>query len=125
MRSRLDSGLRHLYKPRPLLLVVALASAGVHAENMGGVNLPDEAVKVGENRYRVKGDFKGTLKHYQAAYPPGAYPRRHIVNQPGVKAVHIVNPSGKGFEGINIYEANDEVRIYVVRSTPEPKPGAK
>jgi Na+-transporting NADH:ubiquinone oxidoreductase subunit NqrC len=29
--------------------------------------------------------------------------------------VHIANPSGKGqWEGLNIYEANDEVRIYVV-----------
>ena len=31
-----------------------------------------------------------------------------------MKAVHIVNPSGKKFEGLNIYEANDEVRIYIV-----------
>jgi hypothetical protein len=125
MRVCLDSWVRHLYKPRPLLLVVALASAGVHAENVGGVNLPDGAVKVGENRYRVKDDFKGTLKYYQGVYPPAAYPRRPVVNQPGVKAVHIVNPSGKGFEGINIYEANDEVRVFIVRGTPEQRPGRK
>jgi hypothetical protein len=43
------------------------------------------------------------------------FPRKPVVNQPGVKAVHISNPSGRGaWEGLNIYEANDEVRIYVV-----------
>ena len=36
------------------------------------------------------------------------------MNQPGVKAVHITNPGGKGWEGLNVYEANDEVRVYVV-----------
>ena len=49
------------------------------------------------------------------ALPATQYPRKSIVNQPGVKAVHIANPSGKGaWEGLNVYEANDEVRIYVV-----------
>ena len=116
MSSRLDSWLRRLYKPRPLLLLVALASAGVSAEQVNGVNLPDGATKVGEDRYKVRDDFKGTMKHYQAAYPPGAYPRKVVVNQPGIKAVHISNPSGKGWDGLNVYEANDEVRIFVVRS---------
>ena len=36
------------------------------------------------------------------------------MNQPGVKAFHIANPSGKGWEGINVYETNDEVRVFVV-----------
>lgn len=116
LRSRLDRWFRDLYKPRPLLLVVALASTGVSAEQVGGVNLPDGAAKVGEDRYKSRDDFKGTMKHYQSVYPPGSFPRKVIVNQPGIKAVHISNPSGKGWEGLNIYEANDEVRIYVVRS---------
>jgi len=37
-----------------------------------------------------------------------------IVNQPGIKAIHIANPSGKNFEGLNIYQTNEEVRIYIV-----------
>ncbi len=59
-------------------------------------------------------DFDTTVKHYKPVYPPANYPRTMIVNQPGIKAVHIANPSGKGFEGLNIYQTNEEVRIYIV-----------
>lgn len=76
--------------------------------------LPDGAQRVGENRYRTHLKWEETRKFYKTAYPPGAYPRKSIINQPGVKAEHLVNPSGKKFEGLNIYEANDEVRIFVV-----------
>jgi hypothetical protein len=105
-----------LYKARALVVVGLLlqGSAG-WAEVVGGVQLPDGAQKVGENRYRARGDFDGLLKYYRSVYPPDRYPRRSIVNQPGIKAVHISNPSGKNFEGLNIYQANDEVRIYIVR----------
>ena len=93
------------------------------AEVVSGVQLPDGAEKVGENRYRAPGDFEATLKFFKTNYPPGQYPRKMIVNQPGVKAIHISNPSGKKWEGLNIYEANDEVRIFVI-CAPE-KPVAK
>ncbi len=80
-----------------------------------GAPLPESARKVAEHRFRAASDFDGTLKFYKTALPATQYPRKSIVNQPGVKAVHIANPSGKGtWEGLNIYEANDEVRIYVV-----------
>ena len=113
--------------------MAALWVTAAGAETVSGAQLPDGAQKVGENRYRAPQDYEETLKYYRTVYPAAAYPRRPIVNQPGVKAVHIVNPSGKNFEGLNIYEANDEVRIYVVpvQSTakaakPEPKkPGRK
>lgn len=89
--------------------------AGVaHAEVVGGVQLPDGSQRVGENRYRAPGDFEDTVKYYRAVYSVSGYPRKSIVNQPGVKAVHISNPSGRNFAGLNIYEANDEVRIYIV-----------
>jgi hypothetical protein len=65
------------------------------------------------------------MKYYRSVYPVNAYPRRSIVNQPGVKAVHIVNPSGKNFEGLNIYEANEEVRIYIVPAQSAVKPAAR
>ena len=80
----------------------------------GGAQVPDNAQKVAERRYRTRNDLEETLKFYKKEYPPNAYPRKSIVNQPGIKALHIVNPSGKGFEGLNIYVANEEVRIYVV-----------
>lgn len=104
-------------KHASLITLAALISNAALASNEGGVNLPDGARKVAENRYKSPSDFEYTMKHYKSAYPPQQYPRKDIVNQPGIKAVHIVNPSGKGWEGLNIYETNDEVRIYVVRDT--------
>ena len=55
------------------------------------------------------------MKYFKTAYPSAQFPRRTIVNQPGVKAIHLTNPDGHGgWVGLNIYEANDEVRVYVV-----------
>ena len=114
----LDTLRRRLYKARALAVaaVVGLAPVVAVAEVVGGVQLPDGVQKVGENRYRAREDFERLMKYYRSVYPPDRYPRKSIVNQPGIKAVHIANPSGKNFEGLNIYEANDEVRIYIVRS---------
>lgn len=137
MIRALDSRKAFSYKARPLgAVVVALWAAVAAAEAVSGAQLPDGSQRVGENRYRAPGDFEKTLEYYKVVYPVGSYPRRSIVNQPGVKAVHISNPSGKNFEGLNIYETNDEVRLYVVplQSTPaaakpvkkaDPKPGKK
>jgi hypothetical protein len=127
MARALDSLRPRFYKPRPFwaAAVAALWTLGAAAEVVSGAQLPDNAQRVGENRYRAPGDFDETLKYYRTVYPPGAYPRKSIVNQPGVKALHIVNPSGKNFEGLNIYEANDEVRIYVVPAVSLPKAPAK
>jgi hypothetical protein len=81
---------------------------------VSGAQIPDGAQKVAEYRYKTNKDWEETKKYFKGVYPPSAFPRKAIVNQPGIKAEHIVNPSGKGFEGINIYEANEEVRIYVI-----------
>jgi hypothetical protein len=134
MIRALDSLMAGFYKARPLgAAVLALWAVGAGAETVSGAQLPDGASKVGENRYRAPRDFEATVTYYKSVYPPSAFPRKSVVNQPGVKAVHIVNPSGKNFEGLNIYEANDEVRIYVVPvqtaaakpSKPEPKKSKK
>jgi hypothetical protein len=124
MIRALDSLQGLFYKARPLgAVVTALWLSTAAAEVVSGAQIPDGSRKVGENRYRAPGDFEKTLEYYKVVYPVSAFPRRAIVNQPGVKAVHIVNPSGKNFEGVNIYEANDEVRIYIV---PQPAaPAAK
>lgn len=93
-------------------MVMALSA---FADSELGAQLPDGAHKVAEHRYKSSTDFEGTLKYYKNVYPSSSNPRKSVVNQPGVKAVHIPNTSGKGaWEGLNIYEANDEVRIYVV-----------
>jgi hypothetical protein len=94
------------------VLVFALA-AGAEERVLGAV-LPSSAHKVAELRYRVSEDWDGINKFYRNTYPEKEYPRRNIVNQPGVKAFHIVNPSGRGWEGLNIYAANEEIRVYVV-----------
>ncbi|MDQ3266162.1 MAG: hypothetical protein M3Y59_21330 [Myxococcota bacterium] len=134
MLPTLDTTKRELYKPPPrtqlwragtaLLVAVGLAGSA-QAEVVSGVQLPDGAEKVGENRYRVRQDFDEALKYYRTVLPAGAFPRRSVVNQPGVKAVHISNPGKKRFEGINIYQANDEVRIFIIVAAPEPKKKAE
>jgi hypothetical protein len=119
--TSLDSSEARRYIARPLamgLLGVALClGAGARADVIGGVQLPNGVVKVGENRYRSPTDFEGTLKYFKTVYPSERFPRKSIVNQPGVKAIHISNPSGKVFEGLNVYESNDEVRIYILKSS--------
>lgn len=113
--TRLDTPRSRLYKARAFLgAALLLWSSAALAENVMGAVIPDGFQKVGENRFKANDDWKGTMDTLKKVYPFAAYPRRNIVNQPGIKAVHIVNPSGKNFEGLNIYEANDEVRIYVV-----------
>jgi hypothetical protein len=115
MTQRLDRLQRAFYKARRFAAVAAaVVGLTAQAEVVGGVQLPDGSQRVGENRYRAPQDFEETVKYYRAVYSVGSYPRRSIVNQPGVKAVHISNPSGRNFAGLNIYEANDEVRIYIV-----------
>ena len=89
-------------------------AGGARAELMDGVQLPDKASKVGERRYRCAQDWEATLKYFKTIYPTATYPRRSIVNQQGLKAIHITNPSGKGWAGLNVCEANEEVRVYVV-----------
>ncbi|MGO9063187.1 MAG: hypothetical protein ACLQIH_00445 [Myxococcaceae bacterium] len=92
-----------------------LVSAAARAEVLDGVQFPDKTMRVGERRYRVPQDWENTMKYFKTAYPSAQYPRHTIVNQPGVKAIHLANPDGHGgWVGLNIYEANDEVRVYVV-----------
>ncbi len=100
---------------RALITGLSLLAVSAWAETELGAQLPDGARKVAEHRYKSSTDWEGTWKYYKNVYPASSYPRKDVVNQPGVKAMHIVNTSGKGgWEGLNIYEANDEVRIYVV-----------
>ena len=101
---------------RVLQLWAALLGAGaLAAEGDLGAQVPEGSRRVAEHRFHSGHDYEGTLKFYKTTYPPQQYPRKAVVNQPGVKAVHISNPSGRGgWEGLNIYEANEETRIYVV-----------
>lgn len=102
---------------RLVFLVCLLTSVVVSAEaneRVLGAVLPANARKVAELRYRVTENWENIHKFYNTIYPRKNFPWKNVVNQPGVKAFHIVNPSGKGWEGLNVYEANDEIRVYVV-----------
>jgi len=115
---------------RLLVLVGVLLVAGAaRADSVLGCQLPDSARKVAELRYHVSEDWERIWKFYSQTYPSKNYPWREIIRQPGIRARHIVNPSGKGWEGINVYEANDEIRLYVVPAesskTKGKKPGKK
>ncbi len=119
MPGRLDTPELRSYKPARRWLTAAalgvLVSGTAWGEILDGVQLPDRTTKVGERRYRVPQDWENTMKYFKTAYPSAQFPRRTIVNQPGVKAIHLANPDGHGgWVGLNIYEANDEVRVYVV-----------
>jgi hypothetical protein len=124
MMRCLDTPKPRPYKSRPLWVAALLMLWGPVAlgETVLGAQLPDGAQKVGQNRYRVVEDWEAILKYYKTVYSTGQFPRKPIVNQPGIKAIHITNPSGKGFLGLNIYEANDEVRIYILPAPPPPPP---
>jgi hypothetical protein len=102
------------YKAALAALLLALPGA-VLAEKVAGAVLPDEATKVGENRYRIGRTYDDTIKFYRQVYP-GRYERRAIVDQPGVKAVHIVNPDARPgtWEGLNVYEIKGETRVFVL-----------
>lgn len=105
--------------------MLLLAPATARSEMVHGAQIPDGAQKVGENRYRPKEDWEALLKYYRSVYPPSSHPRKQIANQPGIKALHISNPSGKNFGGLNIYVANDEIRIYIVPVGETAKPKKK
>jgi hypothetical protein len=121
MRTSLDTPKSRFYIPLPVWagLVALLLAGQAFASNKKGVQLPDGAAQVGEDRYRAPDDYDGTLKYYRLVYPPSKYRWKAVIDQPGVKAMHIAVRSRKGgVEGINIYEANDEVRIYLVPAEP-------
>lgn len=80
-----------------------------------GVLLPNGAVRVGDDRYRLPEGFDATMKWYKTVYKPETFPRKAIVNQPGIKAIHFVNADPKAeWEGFNLYEFQGEVRLYIL-----------
>jgi hypothetical protein len=85
------------------------------AEKAGGAILPDESVKIGENRFRSSKGYEETLKFFRGVYSP-RFTRRPIADTPSVKAVHIENPDAKPgqWEGLNVYELKNETRIFVL-----------
>ena len=106
------------YKAALAAVFLALPGFAPAAEKAGGATVPDESVKIGENRFRSPRSYEETLKFYRAVYGP-RYTRRPIADMPGVKAVHIENPDAKPgqWEGLNVYELKSEARIFVLVKT--------
>jgi len=90
-----------------LLAATAAAGAGEGFKARGFI-LPDGAVKIDEDRYRLPQPWDEAVKFYRRAYPPG----------------HIENPERGEWEGVNLYEAGrGEVRVYILAAaTPPPPP---
>jgi hypothetical protein len=106
------------------LLAALLAAGGFKAR---GFVLPDGAVRVDDDRYRLPQTWEDAQRFYRTAYPPAKYPRSTLRNQSAVRALHIDNPSRTDeWEGANLYEtAKGEVRVFVLARAEEPKPKGK
>jgi hypothetical protein len=116
---------------RSLVFVLLLATA-VPALAAGegfkarGFILPDGAVKIDDDRYRLPGPWDESVKFYRRAYPPGKYPRRTLHSQTAVRAMHIENPERSEWEGVNLYEAGrGEVRVFILAPQQAPAPPPK
>lgn len=95
-------------------LVLLMAGSAFAATTTGnGAVLPSGSRQVGEDRYRSPSNYADTLAFYGKQYKSN--PRKTIVNQPGIRAVHIVNDGKGDWDGLNVYEFEGETRIYVVR----------
>jgi hypothetical protein len=80
-----------------------------------GVSLPATARQTAPDRYRLSENWEAAMKFFKLLYGYEKYPRKSIVNQPGIKAIHIDNPSAGGeWEGFNIYEQQGAVFVYVL-----------
>ncbi len=103
------------YKAALAAVFLSLPWLAAAAEKVGGATVPDESVKIGENRFRSSRSYEETLKFYRGVYGP-RYSRRPIADTPSVKAVHIENPDAKPgqWEGLNVYELKGETRIFVL-----------
>ena len=103
-----------------ITVLVGLLGTTVQAANTGshGVSLPNGAVRVSEDRFRLPESLEASLKWYKSVYRPERYPRNLIANQPGLKAYHVSNPDPKSeWEGFNIYSYQGETRLYVLSRT--------
>ena len=102
------------------LALAAPASAAGQLLVKGAV-LPPGSLQVGEDRYKSPSNYKDTLTWLEKQYRSN--PRKTIVNQPGIRGIHIVNDGRGEWEGLNVYELEGETRIFVVpREPPEKEP---
>lgn len=108
------------------VLLLAAAAAAAEGFKARGFVLPDGAVKIDDDRYRLPQPWDEAVKFYRRAYPPGKYPRKSLRSQTPVRAMHIENPSGQEWDGVNLYEASrGEVRLYILAGKEPEEPAKK
>ena len=113
MKSRLFATLLVAAALGLAVALPALAASGFRAH---GFVLPDGAVKVDANRFRLPQAWDDALRFYRF-YPWNRYPRTVLHSESYVRAVHIDNPraSGDEWQGVNLYELpRGEVRVYIL-----------
>lgn len=115
----LDGMRRGHYKPAAFLMMFlaaafsgAAAQAQMEVPGRAGVILPNWCKRIGEGRYKAPGDYLQVIKFFDKHYTNN--PRQPIVNQPGVRGIHIVNRGSGDWAGLNVYEVGRETRIYIV-----------
>lgn len=96
------------------LSLALLAAAPAGAEEAHGAQLPPGASQVEPGRYRTGLSWEGVLKWYGRVYPRSRYEWIDVVNRPGIRAIHIKNDGRGGWDGINIYEHDGRVRLFVL-----------
>ena len=98
-----------------MFLMLLLAAAPAEGFKARGFILPDGAVKIDDDRYRLPQPWDEAVKFYRRAYPASKYPRHNLHSQTPIRAIHIDNPSGIEWDGVNLYEASrGEVRLYIL-----------
>ncbi|MCC6807949.1 MAG: hypothetical protein IT381_11035 [Deltaproteobacteria bacterium] len=97
------------------LLLLGAESEG---ERVYGAPIVPNARKIEDARYVSPRNYDDTIEFYEKLYKgSGAIRFRAIINAPSVKAVHLQNlkPTPGNWVGINIYEINNQTRLFVVR----------
>jgi len=106
-----------------VLLLAATAAIAAEGFKSRGFMLPDGAVKIDDDRYRLPSPWDEAVRFYRRAYPPAKYPRRTLHSQTAYRAMLIENPERTEWEGVNLYEAaRGEVRVYILVPAPTPPP---
>ena len=112
--------MRHRIAALAIAGALALSSTPAIAKKVHGAHVLDESRPVGDDRFQSMRDWDRTLRFFRSVYGKTAgVVWRRVDTTPKVKAIHIENTRrGQGWEGINIYETDGKIFVYVIREEP-------
>jgi hypothetical protein len=101
-----------------LALCWALFLLAEDPDKLQGAPIPPGSHKLDDSRATSSRGYDDTVEFYEKLYKGNANWRfRSIISAPGIKAVHLQNHKGSGgWSGLNIYEANNKTRIFVLKT---------